>query len=83
VLIDVGNVLGRSDKNARVFRSVFADINRRLDGRPVDLYVMTHEHMDHVHGLLRAQREGYQLPSIDYAWLTASADPTYYNVSSR
>lgn len=78
VLVDVGNVLGGPDSNAHVFRSVFDDINRRLDGRPIDLYVMTHEHMDHVQGLLCAKRDGCQLPPIDYAWLTASADPTYY-----
>lgn len=78
VLIDVGNVLGPPDSNAGVFRSIIADINRRLDGRPIDLYVMTHEHMDHVQGLLCAHSDGQQLPEIDYAWLTASASRNYY-----
>ena len=78
VLIDVGNVLGEPDGNSRVFRSIFNDINRRLDGRPIDLYVMTHEHMDHVQGLLCAESKGIPLPPIDYAWLTASASSTYY-----
>lgn len=78
VLIDVGNVLGAPESNAGVFRSIIADINRRLDGKPIDLYVMTHEHMDHVQGLLCAHRDRQQLPEIDYAWLTASARENYY-----
>src|ERR1700754_331028 len=78
VLIDVGNVLGGPESNAHVFRSVVDDLNRRLDGRPIDLYVMTHEHMDHVQGLLCAQQDGQELPQIDHAWLTASASKNYY-----
>ena len=78
VLIDVGNVLGGPESNEGVFRSILTDINRRLDGQPIDLYVMTHEHMDHVQGLLCAHSNGQQLPQIDYAWLTASANTNYY-----
>lgn len=78
VLIDVGNVLGATENNADVFRLIIKDINRRLDGRPIDLYVMTHEHMDHVQGLLCAHSVGEKLPQIDYAWLTASARRDYY-----
>ena len=77
VLIDVGNILGGPDENAGVFCSILKDINQRLDGRPIDLYVMTHEHMDHVQGLLCAHNAGQELPRIDYAWLTASSSPTY------
>ena len=78
VLVDVGNVLAGLDSNARVFLSVLEDIDHRLEGRPIDLYVMTHEHMDHVQGLLRAHTEGHKLPPIDHAWLTASSSATYY-----
>jgi beta-lactamase superfamily II metal-dependent hydrolase len=78
VLVDVGNVLGGPEGNAQVFRSILDDLNRRLDGRPIDLYVMTHEHMDHVQGLLCAQQDGQKLPQIDHAWLTASANKSYY-----
>jgi beta-lactamase superfamily II metal-dependent hydrolase len=78
VLIDVGNVLAGPEGNASVFRSILDDINRRLEGRPIDLYVMTHEHMDHVQGLLCARNDGQQLPQIDYAWLTASSSANYY-----
>jgi beta-lactamase superfamily II metal-dependent hydrolase len=83
MLIDVGNVLGDPDSNVEVFRSIIADINHRLDGRPIDLYVMTHEHMDHVQGLLCAHQDHQQLPEIDYAWLTASASKNYYKRFSQ
>ena len=83
VLIDVGNVLGAPDSNAGLFRSIMADINRRLERRPIDLYVMTHEHMDHVQGLLCAHQARQQLPQIDFAWLTASASKNYYKQFSQ
>jgi beta-lactamase superfamily II metal-dependent hydrolase len=80
ILIDVGNVLaGPGSTESKVFGDVLADVRDRLEGRPVDLYLMTHEHMDHVQGLLRADQAGYRLPPIDYAWLTASASPAYYD----
>jgi beta-lactamase superfamily II metal-dependent hydrolase len=78
VLFDVGNVLAGADSTVRVFRSILDDMARRLDGRAIDLYVMTHEHMDHVQGLPAAHGDGYQLPPIDHAWLTASSSSTYY-----
>jgi hypothetical protein len=34
--------------------------------------------MDHVQGLLRAHSCGQRLPVIDYAWLTGSSHPRYY-----
>jgi len=78
VLVDVGNVLAGPGSGSGVFRSVIEDIERRLDKQPIDLYVMTHEHMDHVQGLLCARTDGVRLPPIDYAWLTASAEKDYY-----
>ena len=38
---------------------------------------MTHEHLDHVQGLLTAQGQGITLQA-DHVWMTASADPDYY-----
>ena len=61
-----------------VFEPVLRDILARLDGRPVDLYVMSHEHLDHVQGLPYADRAGLHVP-IEYAWLTASAEPGYHD----
>jgi beta-lactamase superfamily II metal-dependent hydrolase len=78
VLIDVGNVLAGSGGEDEVFAPVLADVVAELDGEPLDLYVMTHEHMDHVQGLLWAkQKQGIDLKAR-HAWLTASAAPDYY-----
>ena len=73
LLIDVGNLLANRDD---VFTDVVKDISERTGGI-VDLYVMTHEHMDHVQGLLAAANAGVEL-TARYAWLTGSADPDYY-----
>ncbi|MFH1086507.1 MAG: hypothetical protein V1772_12190 [Chloroflexota bacterium] len=79
ILMDVGNVLSGEGGADAVFAPVIADISRELGGRPLDLYVVTHEHMDHVQGLYHAAvRLGLRL-DVDYAWLTASAAPDYYN----
>ena len=80
ILIDVGNVLTAVD--AEVFRPVAEDILGRLGGKPVDLYVMSHEHLDHVRGMLTIDRMGLTIP-VDYAWLTASANPRYGDTYPR
>jgi beta-lactamase superfamily II metal-dependent hydrolase len=79
ILIDVGNVLLEPELRDSIFRTISRDILRRLKGRAVDLYVMTHEHMDHVQGLPAANRLGAAIP-VDYAFLTASAAEEYYKV---
>jgi beta-lactamase superfamily II metal-dependent hydrolase len=87
VLIDVGNaprVAGSGEGGEDVvFEPVVKDILAQLGGKPLDLYVMTHEHLDHVQGLFFASTK---LPQLDFAnrfkadhvWLTASAHPDYY-----
>ena len=88
ILIDVGNApkvagTGEGGDDA-VFEPVLADILGELDGQPLDLYVMTHEHLDHVQGLFYAATK---LPQLDFAnrfkvgrvWLTASSAPDYYD----
>ncbi len=87
ILIDVGNaprVAGTGEGGGdEVFERVVGSILDELDGDPLDLYVMTHEHLDHVQGLFYASTK---LPALDlanrldvrYVWLTASADPDYY-----
>lgn len=78
LLIDVGNVLAGSGGEDEVFGPVIDDVLAELGGRPLDLYVMTHEHMDHVQGLLWAKEErGLDLRAT-HAWLTASAEEGYY-----
>ena len=79
ILIDVGNVLSGQGGDDAVFQPVLEDVRAELCGRPLDLYVMTHEHMDHVQGLLYAkEKAGIEL-DVDYSWLTASAAPDYYD----
>ncbi len=43
ILIDVGNVLNKEGGEDTVFKPVVDDVIREFDGRPLDLYVMTHE----------------------------------------
>jgi beta-lactamase superfamily II metal-dependent hydrolase len=79
VLIDFGNVLtGRGGDDA-VFEPVLRDILAVLDGKPLDLFVMSHEHLDHVQGLEYCSKNlQLELPTR-YVWLTASAAPDYYD----
>jgi beta-lactamase superfamily II metal-dependent hydrolase len=85
ILIDVGNVASDEGGENQVFTPVMNDILNILDGRPLDLYVMTHEHLDHVQGLLWAAKN--QFPNEDlatklnvqHAWFPISADPNYYD----
>jgi hypothetical protein len=82
ILIDVGNVTGKGGDDD-VFDPVIKDVLAELNGEALDLYVMTHEHMDHVQGLLyasdRMQLKIKKKLNVQYAWLTASAEPNYYN----
>lgn len=87
ILIDVGNapkVAGTGEGgDDDVFEAVVGDILDQLDGRPLDLYVMTHEHLDHVQGLFYASTKLPQLQlasrlKVRHVWLTASAAPDYY-----
>lgn len=73
LLIDVGNLLPNTKEP---LLAAVRDIAARTSGT-VDLYVMTHEHMDHVKGLLTAHKAGVPL-TARHAWLTASAAPDYY-----
>ena len=78
LLIDVGNALSTTGGDDAVFQPVFEDILAVLDGRPVDVYVMTHEHLDHVQGLKFAADRLGLAPPIRRVWLTGSAHPEYY-----
>jgi beta-lactamase superfamily II metal-dependent hydrolase len=84
ILIDVGNVLLGEGGQDEAFRPVVEDILSELGGQPLDLYILTHEHMDHTQGLPYADKVFY--PNEDlrerlntrFAWLTASAAEDYY-----
>ncbi|MCP3137067.1 ComEC/Rec2 family competence protein [Pyxidicoccus xibeiensis] len=83
VLIDVGNVQAGEGGADTVFHPVLEDVLKELKGAPLDLYVMTHEHLDHVQGLFYADGRLYEgglkeRLKLRHAWLTASAAPDYY-----
>ena len=83
ILIDVGSScpVGRMDA---IFSGVIEDVLAVLNGQPLDLYVMTHEHIDHVKGLyhydqnILLQHDLKDKLRIQNAWLTGSSDPDYY-----
>jgi len=89
IMIDVGNSLGTEGGLDVVFEMVMQDVLKELDGHPLDLYVMTHEHMDHVQGLLYFQKKVLKnkpvkdLLDVQYAWLTRSAHPNYYTPNTE
>lgn len=88
ILIDLGNaplVASQIGGDDSVFEPVIEDILTQLDGKPLDLFALSHEHLDHAQGLLHAARKLYpngefeEKFSVRYVWLTASADPNYYD----
>jgi hypothetical protein len=85
ILIDVGNAAAEEGGINEVFGPVVKDILSILDNNPIDLYVMTHEHMDHVQGLLWAAKNLFteadliKKLKIRHSWLTASSRPDYYD----
>lgn len=89
ILIDVGNVLNKEGGDDTVFKPVVEDVIHELNGKPLDLYVMTHEHLDHVQGLFFADQKVYQpgglkpKMKVEYAWLTASAAANYYDTHEK
>jgi len=89
ILIDVGNSMVKGGEDA-LFEPVVHDILDELGGQPLDLYIMTHEHMDHVQGLPYAEKNFFGGNSIlkaklktRFAWLTASAEKDYYKNHSE
>jgi hypothetical protein len=78
IMFDFGNALTTAGGSDEVFEPVIDDIIARLGGQPLDLFVMTHEHLDHVQGFLHAARNLNKSVKVTQAWLTGSADPAYY-----
>jgi hypothetical protein len=85
ILIDFGNAFSGEGGLDSLFPPVAEDILKELDGKGLDLYILTHEHMDHVQGLLYTQRSaGFQsrdlarMLGVRHTWLTGSSAPDYY-----
>jgi beta-lactamase superfamily II metal-dependent hydrolase len=85
ILVDMGNVLSGEGGQDAVFKPAVDDIISELNGKALDLYVMTHEHLDHIQGLYYVASKVYpggefaQKLKVDYAWITASAAEDYYD----
>jgi beta-lactamase superfamily II metal-dependent hydrolase len=80
ILIDIGNALNKEGGQDFVFAPVITDIQAAIGAEPIDLYIMTHEHLDHVQGLYYGHvKEQLSDLNVDYAWMTASAQPGYYD----
>jgi hypothetical protein len=80
ILIDVGNALNKEGGKDFVFKPVIEDIAASIGDAPIDLYVMTHEHLDHIQGLFYGQvKEGLPRLPVKSAWLPASSEPGYYD----
>lgn len=96
ILIDVGNApsgaqdpnsppqLGQAGGDDTVLTPAVDAILKILNGAHLDLYVMTHEHMDHVQGLPSAEKNGPAGRSLrailkpKHVWMTASAEGAAY-----
>jgi beta-lactamase superfamily II metal-dependent hydrolase len=87
ILIDVGNaplVASQEGGDDAAFKPVIDHILDELNGEPLDLYVMTHEHLDHVQGLPHAAWKLFQQDAfldrfkVRHVWLTASAEGEAY-----
>ncbi len=78
ILFDFGNSLGTEGGVDAVFEPVIDALIAELGGRPLDLYVMTHEHLDHVQGLFHSANTFNKRIRAKQAWLTGSSDPEYY-----
>jgi phosphoribosyl 1,2-cyclic phosphodiesterase len=70
ILFDFGNALGTEGGQDEVLEPVIDDIIARLGGKPLDLYVMTHEHRDHVQGLFHSAQVFNKTIQVNQAWLT-------------
>ncbi|MDF1516051.1 MAG: hypothetical protein P1S60_19740, partial [Anaerolineae bacterium] len=80
ILIDVGNALSTEGGRDFVFKPVIEDIQAVIGDAAIDLYVMTHEHLDHIQGLFYGEvKENLPRLPVTSAWLPASAEPGYYD----
>jgi hypothetical protein len=89
ILIDVGN---RGTENCNdYYKPVVENVLDELNGKPLDLYVMTHEHMDHIKGLPYLEKNEYtdddeqllKLLDVRYSWFPASSEPNYFDDPSH
>jgi beta-lactamase superfamily II metal-dependent hydrolase len=79
ILFDFGNALSKEGGVDAVLEPVIDDLKARLGNRQLDLYIMTHEHLDHVQGFFYAKEQFKKSIKAKRVWLTGSANPDYYD----
>jgi len=72
ILIDSGVILGTKEPG-QLFKEVFESILATTGGA-IDLHIITHEHWDHVSGLVQAETE-YRNLGIQMVWYAWTEDP--------
>ncbi len=78
ILIDGGNAYNKEGGDDTILLKVMERIHEKTGG-VVDLYIMTHEHMDHVQGPLLLEQKSEKRIRAERVWMTASARPDYYD----
>jgi beta-lactamase superfamily II metal-dependent hydrolase len=80
ILVDFGNSLMKEGGRDDVFEPIVDDILVELDGEPLDIFVMSHEHLDHIQGPLGASvLDPPRELKATHVWLPGSAHPDYYD----
>jgi hypothetical protein len=79
MMVDFGNALSTAGGEDEVFEKIVDNVLEVLDGDPLDLYVMSHEHLDHVQGPLFTSTRLQRDLAAREVWLPASAEPGYYD----
>lgn len=84
ILIDVGNAfISKDGGDDSVFEPVVKDILTEVGDQGLDLYIMTHEHMDHVQGLLYSNKHSFLSHDLadklktHHVWMPISSNPDY------
>jgi len=79
MMVDFGNALATQGGLDDVFEPILDDVLDVTGGAPLDLYVMSHEHLDHIQGpLFAAEKHGKEL-TANAVWMPGSAHPNYYD----
>lgn len=78
ILIDGGNAYNKEGGDDLVLLNAMERIHEKTGG-VLDLYITTHEHMDHVQGPLLLNDRKNKTFRAERVWMTASARPGYYD----
>ncbi len=77
ILIDGGNAFAKAGGDDDLLLTAMEEIHEETGGS-LDLYIMTHEHLDHVQGPLLLHKKKGKAFTARHVWMTSSAEPGYY-----